>query len=48
MRSKRRENEDGKKKSGDELHGPVIIQITNRDESDDERPPEFTTVTISS
>lgn len=48
VRSKRRENEDGRKKSSDELRGPVITQITNRDGSDDKRPSEFTAVTTSS
>jgi hypothetical protein len=35
VRSRRRENEDGKKKSGDEPRGPVITQIANRGGSDD-------------
>lgn len=48
VRSKRRENEDGRKKSSDELRGPVITQITNRDGSDDKRPSEFIAVTTSS
>ena len=37
MRRGRRENEDGKKKSSDELPGPVITHLTNRGGSDDKR-----------